>query len=105
MILTRKRLPVDIFLTCSLSKSLAFFANLQALISSPGHIKLLLIVNVMFVIVVRNSTDHQKILDEANGKHKMVLDKLNEERALLEVCFQQSTLNSIINDIRKLVDW
>lgn len=32
----------------------------------------------------RNSTDHQKILDEANGKHKMVLDKLNEERALLE---------------------
>lgn len=32
----------------------------------------------------RNSTDHQKILDEANGKHKMVVDKLNEERALLE---------------------
>ena len=40
----------------------------------------------MFVIIFRNSTDHQKILDEANGKHKMVLDKLNEERALLEVC-------------------
>ena len=51
------------------------------------HIKMLLIVNAMFVVVVRNSTDHQKILDEANGKHKMVLDKLNEERALLEVCF------------------
>lgn len=32
----------------------------------------------------RNSTDHQKILDEATGKHKMVVDKLNEERALLE---------------------
>ena len=40
----------------------------------------------MFVFLFRNSTDHQKILDEANGKHKMVLDKLNEERALLEVC-------------------
>ena len=36
--------------------------------------------------VFRNSTDHQKILDEANAKHKMVVDKLNEERALLEVC-------------------
>jgi len=47
---------------------------------------MLLIVNIMFVIFFRNSTDHQKILDEANGKHKMVLDKLNEERALLEVC-------------------
>lgn len=36
--------------------------------------------------IFRNSTDHQKILDEANGKHKMVIDKLNEERAMLEVC-------------------
>lgn len=34
--------------------------------------------------IERNSTDHQKILDEANAKHKMVVDKLNEERALLE---------------------
>ncbi|KAJ7354820.1 hypothetical protein OS493_029826 [Desmophyllum pertusum] len=32
----------------------------------------------------RNSTDHQKILDDASGKHKMVIDKLNEERAMLE---------------------
>lgn len=32
----------------------------------------------------RNSTDHQKILDEANEKHRMVVDKLHEERAMLE---------------------
>ena len=38
------------------------------------------------VFFFRNSTDYQKILDEVNGKHEMVLDKLNEERAMLEVC-------------------
>jgi len=32
----------------------------------------------------RDSTDHQKILDEANEKHRMVVDKLHEERAMLE---------------------
>lgn len=32
----------------------------------------------------RNSTDHQKILDEANEKHRMVVDKLHQERAMLE---------------------
>ena len=52
-----------------------------------SELELFFTVHIMFVIIFfRNSTDHQKILDEANGKHKMVLDKLNEERALLEVC-------------------
>lgn len=32
----------------------------------------------------RNSTDHQKLLDEANERHRMIVDKLNEERAMLE---------------------
>lgn len=32
----------------------------------------------------RNSTDYQKVLDEANEKHRMVVEKLNEERAMLE---------------------
>lgn len=32
----------------------------------------------------RNSTDNQKVLDEANEKHRMVVDKLHEERAMLE---------------------
>ena len=36
-------------------------------------------------ILCRNSTDHQKILDEANEKHRMVVDKLHQERAMLEV--------------------
>ena len=40
MTLTRKRLLVDIVLTCSLSKSLTLiFASLQAFISSPGYRK------------------------------------------------------------------
>lgn len=37
------------------------------------------------MFVYRNSTDYQKVLDEANEKHRMVVEKLNEERAMLEV--------------------
>ena len=39
-----------------------------------------------FFVIFRNSTDHQKLLDEANERHRMIIDKLNEERAMLEVC-------------------
>ena len=60
------------------------------------YTKLFLTVHIMFVVIFRNSTDHQKILDEANGKHKMVLDKLNEERALLEVCLAICLILSIL---------
>lgn len=41
-----------------------------------------------FYFISRDSTDNQKVLDEANEKHRMVVDKLHEERAMLEVCCQ-----------------
>lgn len=47
----------------------------------------------------RNSTDHQKILDDASGKHKMVIDKLNEERAMLEVCYNAGNLYKMWNNL------
>ena len=52
---------------------------------NKGNIALLQVLFLVFLF--RNSTDHQKVLDEANDKHRMVVDKLHEERAMLEVCY------------------
>lgn len=36
-------------------------------------------------ILFRNSANHQRIVDENNEKHKITVQKLQEEKAMLEV--------------------